>query len=519
MKPPARRWWLTLVGVIALLLLPFLVEHVRGVIALRRWQARMRARGQPLTIAELTPPPPTNPATHVVTPAGVMALALPVDNTADYPPSFRIVAPGRAWVVTREVGWEAQHQTTNTWEAFTQRFANLRATLPATRAALTNHNFVVQLDYDQGFEILLPHLAQLKGVAQILAAAALVDLREGRLSGAHDNLLALLAVADIMRDERLVIDQLVRQAIVAFAIGATWDLLQTPGWTDAQLADLQHAWESVSCLEPMRQALAMERAMADAAVERGVLIDRRRLRFLIDAFASAGAASASSGETGWFGDWRTAFAQFARDTATARARILLPVWLFSWAAQDQLRRDREVQRWLDGCTAAAQSRNGRGLVALPGDGGAPREGLAKWYDNLRFRLSDTTLPPLERSASVTMRAEALRTLTVTAIALQRFHLAHDSWPANLAELVPAYLARLPADYYDGRPLRYRRQPDGTFLLYSVGADGEDNGGDARPRSGGRATLLSGRDLVWPQPATAADLHAAQSDRPDRLRRR
>jgi hypothetical protein len=34
---------------------------------------------------------------------------------------------------------------------------------------------------------------------------------------------------------------------------------------------------------------------------------------------------------------------------------------------------------------------------------------------------------------------------------------------------------VPADPWDGRPLRYRRLPDGA-VVYSVGADGVDNGG-------------------------------------------
>jgi hypothetical protein len=38
-----------------------------------------------------------------------------------------------------------------------------------------------------------------------------------------------------------------------------------------------------------------------------------------------------------------------------------------------------------------------------------------------------------------------------------------------------HLKAVPTDPYDGRPLRYRRVPDG-FIVYSVNADGVDDSG-------------------------------------------
>ena len=49
-------------------------------------------------------------------------------------------------------------------------------------------------------------------------------------------------------------------------------------------------------------------------------------------------------------------------------------------------------------------------------------------------------------------------------------------------------------------LRYRLKPDGTFLLYSVGEDARDDGGDPTPPSAGKFDLWEGRDAVWPSSA-------------------
>jgi hypothetical protein len=104
-----------------------------------------------------------------------------------------------------------------------------------------------------------------------------------------------------------------------------------------------------------------------------------------------------------------------------------------------------------------------------------------------------------------IRAETEREMTLAAIALKRYQLRHGRLPENLAALVPEFLSEVPHDWFNGEVLHYRLQADGTFLLYSVGEDGKDAGGDPRLVDGSRFT----RDLVWPMPATAKEVRAAE----------
>ena len=57
---------------------------------------------------------------------------------------------------------------------------------------------------------------------------------------------------------------------------------------------------------------------------------------------------------------------------------------------------------------------------------------------------------------------------------ERYRLQHSRWPAALADLVPDLLPGVPADPFDGQPLRYRRLADGV-AVYSVGDDRADGG--------------------------------------------
>jgi hypothetical protein len=94
----------------------------------------------------------------------------------------------------------------------------------------------------------------------------------------------------------------------------------------------------------------------------------------------------------------------------------------------------------------------------------------------RRALLATMLLPGTRKvmASVPRKLSWLRS-AVAAVAAERYRRAHGTWPESLEALVPEYLERVPADPYDGQPLRYRRLADGV-VIYAVGPDGVDNGG-------------------------------------------
>ena len=61
----------------------------------------------------------------------------------------------------------------------------------------------------------------------------------------------------------------------------------------------------------------------------------------------------------------------------------------------------------------------------------------------------------------------------TLAALRCYQMDHGTVPAALHALVPAYLAAVPVDDFDGKPIRYSRE---KRIVYSVGPDLEDQGG-------------------------------------------
>jgi len=86
------------------------------------------------------------------------------------------------------------------------------------------------------------------------------------------------------------------------------------------------------------------------------------------------------------------------------------------------------------------------------------------------------VPPVKINYTSHQFAGLQRDATRTAIALHRFRREHDRWPADLQALVPQFLPAVPTDIFDGEPLRYTLNEDGNPVIYSIGANLEDDGG-------------------------------------------
>lgn len=106
------------------------------------------------------------------------------------------------------------------------------------------------------------------------------------------------------------------------------------------------------------------------------------------------------------------------------------------------------------------------------------------YDTLSAELNSTNLKyaPLRLIQQNVRKVYLLSEQTLltrdgarVGVALERFRLTHGRYPAALQELTPHYLESVPLDRFTGRPLLYKLN-DGKPLVYSAGADEDDDGG-------------------------------------------
>jgi hypothetical protein len=95
-------------------------------------------------------------------------------------------------------------------------------------------------------------------------------------------------------------------------------------------------------------------------------------------------------------------------------------------------------------------------------------------------------------------ANALLRSALTAVAAERYRLAHGQWPGRLEQLVPDFLPEIPGDPFALGPLRYRRLKDGV-VIYSVGSNKVDDSGDVRVRAGEGKMPLDFGFRLWEPP--------------------
>ncbi len=471
-------------------LLHFRLKH-----RVAKYRQQLIAQGEKMTVAELTP---LLPADRDNGAADFLAAVWRVGiiNSTNQPPAMKRVVPGRAVVVWQQPvlpTWK----TTNAWPGLREDFEVKSDALAAMRDAIKSPALVFPLDYAQGFSINLAHVADLKRAAQWFSAGTVLELHEGRATNAADNLQAMLALVSNYKDEPLMISSLVRFAIAAIAITATWEALQSPNVMDEQLAQLQTGWESVDFLTPAEAALSMERVMAGHTIAEMRTSPQSAMATFnpMGGTATSGLAELMELGQGVLQDPAKGMKELFRRYPGYWA------WKWWWSYADELAQMKFQQADLVAVREARTERSfGPALARCDQTMAAIRKQHPKagaWID---YDLGSTFQHFVTRLRDV----ETQRELLVAAIAIRRFQLRHGVYPDSLTALVPEFCREVPRDPVDGQPLRYRPQPDSSFLLYSVGENGTDDGGNPLPpeTETPRWQWLKGRDVVWPQPASA-----------------
>ena len=107
---------------------------------------------------------------------------------------------------------------------------------------------------------------------------------------------------------------------------------------------------------------------------------------------------------------------------------------------------------------------------------------------------------LERVAEFFWRLRAERLALVATIAIKRYEQKTGQLPDSLGQLVElGYLDALPMDSFSDGPLIYKTTED-DFVLYSVGADFEDDGGKVEYSKSGKVKQFNvegGDYIFWP----------------------
>jgi hypothetical protein len=502
------------IALVVAVLIP-VIHHYQLRAATEAYIARLKARGEPMDLAQVIPPPAPPEQNGADTFRKAVALFeadqgfLGTNYGID---CMRMVAPGKAMICSRqpEVHYY-NYYTTNAWDVVATAVAQNQESFTLLRQLIAKPDFDFQINYDQGVADLTftnLHLTESKRAAQRLETAALYDLHQGDTRSAVTNLQAMLAIVKAMRNERLLISELVRMAIASIAMTVNWEVLQSSNLTDEQLAELQNDWAGLDFIQAEENTLEMERVTQTSTVNRW-----RK--------SSSGLRDNLESWTDWgIGNPPPTIGKFQIAMAAFR-------WRYWLSYPDELKLLRGYQTALE-TTRRAETNYSLLSLLHEQENKIDKMGTETYRIRSSF-LTDFNKPDLHDLMSSAifalnpifrrvMMAETTRQMAIAAIALKRYQLEHRNYPADLNSLVPEFVPKVPLDPIDGQPMRYRLSADGTVLLYSVGENGLDDGGNPGLKKG--ALLPSydwlnreALDWVWPQPATEAEIRNYYAHRP------
>jgi hypothetical protein len=126
----------------------------------------------------------------------------------------------------------------------------------------------------------------------------------------------------------------------------------------------------------------------------------------------------------------------------------------------------------------------------------------------RYFLLNMLIPAVSRFLDRADIAQCMVDGSSLLLAVEGYRAEHGECPPALAALVPEWIESVPDDPFSESPYVYRLVPGdaGGYLLYSVGADGRDDGGAGDPQEPQTALTEHGigQDFVFNQPRPPAE---------------
>ena len=301
------------------------------------------------------------------------------------------------------------------------------------------------VDYTPGLITLLPHLTKLHKLEKIAGYELMLASQSGDTTDAVVAIESLVGIVHTLDEEPDIIAQLVRVRFSFFVENSLEYYLNITNLNDAQLVELASPIANADKTNLMARALIGDRAE------------------LIPYFQLKPAWLRNDYVNKWVSDYPPT-----------------KYWFTGVGERDLI----YYLKVMDTNIAFANLPFPRNLNAINNFVGEATDKIEQhpytsFHYEHPFLLSATLLPStgiiLQREAEFATNLH----LTVTALAVERFRLAHGRLPENLNELVPKFLSTVPVDPFDGQALRYHRLAKG-YVIYSVGADGHDDGGREKP---------------------------------------
>jgi hypothetical protein len=310
--------------------------------------------------------------------------------------------------------------------------------------------FNLQYNNEDPAAILLPHLAVLKHICQVLQLRATAELALGKTDEAFSDVKLMFHVEEASRNEPILISQLVRLPMLYMALEPIADGFGQ--WSEPQLKAFEQELQEIDFCTDVKRALDAERVLFGG----GIIEFLRREPDKFEALSGEGnfpGAIWSAVPNGWFDMEKVNYSRFFDEYLMPSIDVT----------------NRRIS------PSACKEAEGRvtGLLS---------KSRARLF--LQHRAFCSLLVPGTLTiARKTAFGQTAADTAGIACAVERFKLAKGKLPETLGELVPLFMEKAPHDITTSGPLKYLREEDGHYAIYSVGWNEKDDGGLAGFKKG------------------------------------
>lgn len=317
------------------------------------------------------------------------------------------------------------------------------------------------------FGLLLPYLGELNVLSRMLNADAQLAAQRGDGATFVADIQASLDLARLARSGEFLVSQLVQSAIAHRAYNSVLLATQRPDFMDqGLLRSLAHSLAGFANGR-LRLDLGGERIMVDDLLQRSFSDDGEGNGYYLgDLHLDAAMSDVGRGAPG------------DEPSVPWTVSALRPVGPLVLPSRQEIRtrmdrvqaefaRDEALPPWR-AAERTSDAAHQQVLTSWPSH-------ILQAMRTVEVRDDGRRLGHFARALESRDLAETHRDAALVALACLAYRADRGAWPATLSELVPAYLPTVPLDPFTGSPLCYRLL-EGAPILYSVGADGVDDGG-------------------------------------------
>ena len=339
--------------------------------------------------------------------------------------------------------------------------------LDLIREALKRPRIRMDDDYQRPFEIPIVNFVNIRNVAQAVTQRAKCCLLLGQSERAFRELSLIFDLRRLLTSKPTwLVAAMIDVAVSGLYADTIAEGFRLQAWREPELAALQEQLQQINLLPAVAESFRMEPVAVRHTIETSSARELAKL-FLL-----------GRGDRFW-------------ERITNPTFLLLKLAPRGWLYQNLIASatvtatgSYDVERWLiKPGVAEAANRELERITA---------------HRSPFTILAIITLPNYMRATQSMARNQTKANQTLIVCALERYRLAHGGYPESLDALVPQFIAKLPHDIIGGQPLKYRRADDGQFLLYSVGWNEKDDGGQIALTENGSVDAARG-DWVWQYP--------------------